>query len=135
MIETSRLSAFRLFAGLSDDDLAAIAGAATEVEVAEGETIATEGDFGHTLYAIESGTAKVATTDKPDLDALGPGQVFGEVAILSSGRRTASVVATSPMRLIGFFKRDVWALEQRAPEAAERLRTLVAERSAALEAD
>ena len=78
---------------------------------------------------------KVATTDKPDLDALGPGQVFGEVAILSSGRRTASVVATSPMRLIGFFKRDVWALEQRAPEAAERLRTLVAERSAALEAD
>ena len=135
MIETSRPTAFPVFAGLSDDDLAAIAGAATEVEVAEGETIATEGDFGHTLYAIESGTAKVGTADKPDLDALGPGQVFGEVAILSSGRRTASVVATSPIRLIVFFKRDVWALEQRAPEAAERLRTLVAERSAALEAD
>jgi hypothetical protein len=38
------------------------------------------------------------------------------------------VVATSPMKLIALFKRDVWALEQKAPEAATRLRALVAER-------
>jgi hypothetical protein len=40
----------------------------------------------------------------------------------------ASVVATSPMRLIALFKRDVWELEQRSPLAAERLRTLIAAR-------
>jgi hypothetical protein len=40
----------------------------------------------------------------------------------------ASVTATSPMRLIALFKRDVWALERRSPQAAERLRALVAER-------
>ena len=50
--------------------------------------------------------------------------------MLASGRRTATVVATSPMKLIAIFKRDVWALEQRSPEAAERLRGLVADRLA-----
>jgi CRP-like cAMP-binding protein len=53
--------------------------------------------------------------------------VFGEIAVVASGRRTVSVVATSPVRLIAFFKRDVWALEQRCPELTERLRTLAAE--------
>ena len=47
---------------------------------------------------------------------------MGEVAVLASGRRTASVVATSPMRLLAFFKRDVWALDTRAPDAAQRLK-------------
>jgi len=51
--------------------------------------------------------------------------------VVASGRRTASVTATSPMRLIVLFKRDVWALERRAPAAPERLRELIAERQAA----
>jgi CRP-like cAMP-binding protein len=38
---------------------------------------------------------------------LGPGDVFGEMAVLYSGRRSATVVATSPMRLIAFFKQGV----------------------------
>jgi hypothetical protein len=41
--------------------------------------------------------------------------------VLVSGRRTASVVATSPMRVLVLFKRDVWALEREAPEATRRL--------------
>ena len=53
--------------------------------------------------------------------------MFGEIAVMASGRRTASVVATSPMRLIAFFKRDVWALDEESPKVAERLRTLAAE--------
>jgi hypothetical protein len=47
---------------------------------------------------------------------------------VASAHRTASVVATSPMRLIALFKRDVWALEQQSPEAAARLRALAFER-------
>ena len=65
------------------------------------------------------------------LVTLGPGEVFGEIAVVASGRRTACVVATSPMRLIVLFKRDVWALERRTPTAAERLRALIAERRGA----
>jgi CRP-like cAMP-binding protein len=79
---------------------------------------------------IESGTAEVSA-DGVTVRTLGPGDVFGEIAVLMSGRRTATVVATSPMRLLALFKRDVWALERRSPALAERLRALVAERLAA----
>lgn len=71
-----------------------------------------EGDFGHSLFLIE-GTK---------IGDLGPGDVVGEVAVLASGRRIATVVATSPVQAIAFFKPDVWALEKQAPEAARRLR-------------
>jgi CRP-like cAMP-binding protein len=125
-VDTSRLAPIPLFAGLDERDLAPIAAAASEVEAAAGQTIAAENDFGHALYAIESGTAEVSANGK-QLRTLGPGDVFGEIAVVSSGRRTASVVSTSPMRLIAFFKRDVWALERDCPEAAERLRARIAE--------
>ena len=82
------------------------------------------------MYAIESGTAEVSSNGVP-LRTLGPGDVFGEIAVIASGRRTATVVATSPMRLIALFKRDVWSLERESPEAAERLRALLADRLAA----
>ena len=129
-METSRLAAIPLFGGLDDADLMAVAAAASEVEVNEGERLATEGDFGHALYAIESGTADV-TVNGAKVGTLEPGDVFGEVAVLTSGRRTASVVATSPMHLIALFKPAVWSLERQTPEVAERLRALIAERRAA----
>ena len=127
-VDASRLRGLSLFAGLDDDILAAVAGAATEMEVAEGDRIVGEGDFGHVLYAIESGTAEVSGGGET-LRTLGPGDVFGEIAVVAAGRRSASVVATSPMRLVALFKRDVWALERDAPVAADRLRQLIAERT------
>jgi CRP-like cAMP-binding protein len=129
-VEASRLAAISFFAGLDPDDLERIAGKASEVDASEGEALATQGDFGYALYAIESGTAEVSTEGRV-LRTLGPGEVFGEIAVLVSGRRTATVVATSPMRLIAVFNRDVWALERECPGVAERLRALVAERQAA----
>jgi CRP-like cAMP-binding protein len=74
-----------------------------------------------------SGTVEVST-DAEKLATPGPGDVFGELAVMAAGRPMASVVATSPVRLIALFKRDVWKLEQRSPQAAERLRALIAER-------
>jgi CRP-like cAMP-binding protein len=81
--------------------------------------------------------------DGDTLRTIGAGDVVGEVAVLASppdpfaapevaegGLRTASVVATSPMRLIGLFKRDVWALDRRAPVAAQRLRAMLEEHRA-----
>ena len=56
-MEASRLAAIPLFSKLNETDLAVAAGAATEQEVAAGEEIVTEGDFGYALYAIESGDA------------------------------------------------------------------------------
>jgi len=129
-VDASRLSAIPLFAGLTDRELTAVASAATETSAEEGQALAAEGDFGHALYIIEAGTATVSAEGEP-LRELGPGDVFGEIAVLASGRRTSSVIATSPMRLIVLFKRDVWALEQSSPTAAERLRSLIESRQRA----
>lgn len=129
-MDRSRLEAFPILSGLGADDLDAIASVASEIEVEAGRVLTAEGDFGHALFAIEQGAAEVSR-DGEVLRALGAGDIFGEVAVLGSGRRTADVVSATPMSLIAIFKRDVWALERRSPEAAERLRALVAERLAA----
>jgi CRP-like cAMP-binding protein len=63
--ETSRLAAIPLFADLDDADLAAIAAAAVDVEAAAGETLATQGDLGHAMFAIESGTVEVRSNAAP----------------------------------------------------------------------
>ncbi len=123
-METSRLAAIPLLAGLADEQLAVVAGCAAELEAPEGQSLTTTGDFGHALFLIESGTAEVTDGDR-HVRMLGPGDVFGEVAVIASGRRTATVTATSPMRLIVVFKRDVWAFEQQAPDVALRIRGLL----------
>jgi CRP-like cAMP-binding protein len=119
-MDTSRLAAVPLFAGLGVDDLTVLASAAREVAVDAGETLAVQGQTGHALFAILSGTAEVIA-DGAKRATLGPGDVFGEIAVLAAGHRTASVVATAPMRLIALFTD---ALEERSPEVAARLREL-----------
>jgi CRP-like cAMP-binding protein len=128
-VDADRLAQIPFFAALSEEVRGAVAESAFEVEAPVGEQLATEGDFGYALYAIESGSAEVSI-DGSVVGALGPGDVFGEIAVIASGRRTATVSATSPMRLIALFKRDVWALEERDPAAAASLRALVESRRA-----
>src|SRR4051794_25481083 len=106
-METSRLTSIPLFADLAEHDLALVASVVQESDAEEGQTLVSEGDFGYALYAIESGTATVSMIGV-ELAQLGPGDVFGEMAVIASGRRTATVVATSPMKLISLFNRDVW---------------------------
>jgi CRP-like cAMP-binding protein len=127
-MDRRRLAAIPLFSTLPEPELTAVAARAGELEVDDGHKLVTEGEFGHCVYAIESGTADV-TRDGETIRALRPGDVIGEIAVLAAGRRSASIVATSPMRLITFFKRDVWALEDDAPEAARRLRELIGTRA------
>ena len=141
-MESSRVAAIPLFADLPEDELAAIAGVASVVEVPRGQAVAAEGRIGHSLFAIESGTAEVVIAGAT-VGTIGPGDVVGEMAVLASppdpsappevaegGLREASVIATSPMRLITLFKRDVWALDRRAPDVIEHLRAMLDERRA-----
>jgi CRP/FNR family cyclic AMP-dependent transcriptional regulator len=112
--------------GIPAEELDAVAGLATERQFAEGETLMAEGDFGHCLFLIEDGSADISV-DGTTVAQVGPGEVIGEVAVVASGRRTASVIATSPMRAISLFKRDVWGLERSSPEASRRLRAAIKE--------
>ena len=67
------------------------------------------------------GTADV-TVDGSPVRRLGRGDVFGEIAVLSSGRRTATVTSTSPMRLVSVFKRDLWRFADANPGFDDALR-------------
>jgi CRP-like cAMP-binding protein len=125
-VDRSRVAPISVLSGCPDEELDAVARIASEREFAAGETLMSEGDFGHSLFLVESGSADVLVGgDK--VREVGPGEVLGEVAVLASGRRTASVVATSPVQVIAFFKPDVWRLERNAPEAARRLRAAMEE--------
>ena len=123
-MDRSRIASHAFLAGLPDEELDAVAEAASEQQYAAGEPLMSKGDFGHCMLLIEEGAGEVSV-DGTRVRTVGPGDVVGEVAILSSGRRTASVVATAPVRALSFFKRDVWALERTAPEAARRLRAAI----------
>jgi len=116
-----------LFAGLTLDQRATLAEACAELTVEAGTTLVREGDFGHGAFAILSGTADVVHDDGV-LRSLGPGDMFGEIAVLSGGRRTASVVATTDMTLITVLNRDLWRIERDCPEIADALRATIAER-------
>jgi CRP-like cAMP-binding protein len=127
-VDRERIATHAFLAGIPERELDAVAAAASEREFAAGETLMSEGDFGHCLFLVEDGTAEVSA-DGTSVGMVGPGDVIGEVAVLASGRRTASVVAASPVRAISFFKRDVWNLERTAPEAAARLRDAIKDRA------
>ena len=120
-MDRAGLTGMSFFSGLPDDELDVVAATAVEVEFAEGQALTTEGNLGHCIFVVESGEAEIAASGET-IGRIGPGEVVGEIAVLSSGLRTASVVATTPVRALKLFKRDVWALEQTAPEAARRLR-------------
>ena len=98
-MDKARLKAIRLFADLGDDDLQKIAAFADEKSVSEGDTVVREGDYSEDLIAIEEGTAAVKR-GSDTVAELGPGDFFGEIGVTKNEMRAATVVATSPMRLI-----------------------------------
>ena len=115
-----------LFAGLDEQERDQLATVCTDVEVDSGTTLVTEGDFGFALYAIVSGSAEVSQNGI-GIRTLGPGDVFGEIAVLSGGRRTASVTATTAMKLIAVMNKDVWRLERESPDTGAALRQTIAD--------
>jgi CRP-like cAMP-binding protein len=133
-MDVRRLTAWPFLGAVPEAELEAIAQVAGEHVVAAGEPLTTEGDFGHCLFLIESGTAEVSIDGEP-VGTVGPGDVVGEVAVLASGRRTATVTTTSELHTIAIFKRDVWALERSAPTAARLLREALEAHLAAQTAD
>jgi CRP-like cAMP-binding protein len=85
-----------LFAGLEQRDLERIADSFKERKYKAGDTIAGEGQSGAGFFIIGDGTAKVSVQGE-ERGTLGPGDYFGEIALLDEGARTATVQADSDM--------------------------------------
>ena len=126
-MDAERLASIPLFSALSDRERRQIAQWADEVEVEEGRELAKQGQFGYEFFVIEEGRASVLR-DGEMIRELGPGDFFGEIALLESDRRTASVVATSRMRLIVMHRRDFRHVEHEMPRVAAQVRNAIRER-------
>jgi CRP-like cAMP-binding protein len=126
--DPARLSTLPLFASLSPDELEHVAGWMELSEVSAGAQLVTEGAPGYVFFVIEEGTADVLQNGER-LTELGPGDFFGEVAILDGGRRTATVTATSPARVVAMFGTEFRQLEAELPTVADRIRATMAERT------
>jgi CRP-like cAMP-binding protein len=113
-----------MFAEMDEEHLRRIAAFATTDTASTGTVLLREGDFSTELIAIEEGTADVMHGGRR-LAVLGPGEVFGEMGVLEKERRTATVVATSRMRLI---RLTDWDVKRLSPETRARLREVMDER-------
>ena len=85
-----------LFSGLENRDLERIADSFKERKYSAGDTIASEGQGGAGFFVIAEGTANV-TVQGQDRGTLGPGNYFGEIALIDEGARTATVTAETDM--------------------------------------
>ena len=123
-MDPERLRAIPVFESLDPEALHGIAVFATECSVAAGTKVVGEGDYAHEFMAIEEGTADVIRGEER-IATLGPGDFFGEIGVVEKTLRTASVVATSPMRLITLTR---WDLKRAGGDALEKIRATIEER-------
>lgn len=128
-MDTSSLKKFDLFKDVDDAQLAKIAPFTMLVEFPEGKTIIQEGGFSNDFYAIESGSARVERGGEA-IAELGPGDVFGEQGLLEKQERSASVVATAPIRALKIENWEIPRMRKAMPEVLEKLQETIAERSA-----
>jgi CRP/FNR family cyclic AMP-dependent transcriptional regulator len=123
-VDLNRLTAIPIFSGLSPEETKRLAAFATETSAAEGQILIREGDFSVELIAIEEGTADVIQAGRK-IASLNPGDLIGEMGLIERTRRSANVIATSPMRLL---KLTHWEIRRMSDETLDRINQTIAER-------
>ena len=118
-----------LFERCSKRELAAIAGIADQIERPEGRVVVREGELGQEFWVLVEGNADV-TRDGARVASLGPGDFFGEIALVSNVPRTASVKTTSPVRALVVSSRDFWTLLDESPTTQRKILETVGDRLA-----
>ena len=103
------LKGVELFAGMTDDQLQRLVAISRVVEYREGEIVIRQGETGDRLYVIWDGQVAVLVGD--DLNArptlyLGQGQIFGEMALIDYGERSATIRCASQQAVLAVIGRD-----------------------------
>jgi CRP-like cAMP-binding protein len=122
-----------LFELCSKRDLRRIAALADERDVAAGTELIREGEPGSEFYVVVEGEVEVRRRGRR-VAQLGPGSFVGEIALLSRSPRTATVVATTPLRVLAITGRDFVALLDSLPELWLKVARTLADRVDADEA-
>ena len=131
-MDTDVLRRAPLFASLDDEAFAALTEEITEVNLSRGATLFYEGDPGDQLYFIVSGKMKLGRTASDGRENLvavmGPGEIFGEMALFDPSPRSTSATAVSETRLDGLKHENLRKVIQRSPEVSAQLLQALARR-------
>jgi CRP/FNR family cyclic AMP-dependent transcriptional regulator len=116
-----------LFSALSRRELALVARRAEDVTVPAGKVLVSEGETGQQFFVIMSGQAKLSRRGRK-IATLGPGDSFGELALLDKHPRNATAVAETPMELVVLGQREFAGLIDDVPGFARKLLSAMAGR-------
>ncbi len=130
MATADELAGIDLFSSLEESDLQTLAQWFSEESKGEGVKLCGEGASGYSFFVLQEGSA-VVTADGRTLADLGPGDYFGEIAMLDGGRRSATVTTTAPAKLLVLFGTEFRQLQQTQPDIAGRIEQTMRERLAA----
>ena len=123
-----------LFEGLSKKDLGQLARITEDLEVKAGKVLCTEGETASEFFVIVDGEVEVTKGGKR-LATMGPGDFFGEIALVERTTRTATVTTTTPLRFFVLTSRGFWSLLDLNPEVERKILRALAKRALALSTD
>ena len=109
-----------LFAGLDDETLARVERVADVIDVPSGTVLTHEGRYEGYFYDVAAGSVGIERGGV-DVDTIGEGGFFGEIALRDAGPRTATVTALTDCRLVRIANDDLEDLEARSPAIREAL--------------
>mgnify|MGYP000979727390 CR=1 FL=1 len=119
-LDVSLLAGVPLFADLSMKELREIAALAKPIHYVPGDVVVAQDSPGARFFVIQTGAAKVVRNGRTRT-ILGPGNYFGELAVIDGGRRTASVVATAPLEVWSIAAFNFRALVSAHPKIASKM--------------
>src|SRR5918911_229744 len=121
-----------LFAGLGEEAILAIAALCTKRQLESGEVLFQKGDKGDALYGVRRGRVRIETGTagggRLALNVLGPGDLFGEIALFDGQPRTADAIAAEPSELFMVRRSDFLGFLEREPRITIRLLELLCQR-------
>jgi len=126
-MDASRLEGIPLFAELSPRQRKGVGKRIREIEIEPGERLVDEGEFAHLFFVIEEGRAAVVSGGK-HLTDLGPGDFLGEIGLVRQTERTASVIATAPVRALVMDEKAFRRMARSMPTVRGRISAAIAER-------
>ena len=118
-----------LFSGCSKAELGALARTADELDLREGKELTREGRPGREFFVLVEGTVSVERRGRK-VGELGPGDWFGEIALITQMPRTATVTATSPLRILVITDRAFRQVVESMPSVGLKVLDKVGERLA-----
>src|SRR3984885_3923294 len=121
-----------MFADLGPDELQRISGLCHAQHLAVGEVLFQKGDPGEALFGVRRGQIRIETGaadgSRLTLNFMGPGDLFGEVAVLDGQSRTADAAAGEPSELFVLRREDFLAFLEREPKVAIKIMMLLCQR-------